>query len=306
MDDFSKFNGMIIGNDLDALLSACLLKSRFGWDIVAVYDYQSLWFDSTLSKEKFLNNLKSQHYLAVDLDIYRNYLPSIGHHILSIQPQDTLPQHKNTLNPNLLYGITHQNFKKKYPLGTVHFLMHILNEYPFLTRLGELLLWLADSTFINAQSHRFADNVKYWLIKLVPNRILRHGLFEVDSKSFEEEMEKSIFPILEKTGLARGKGQVRSKYKKLQGYQCQWKNPNQSRENIISVFQLIEKNTGWKIPELPVKLECIQGKRHSYKFSKAENIQPGFLRKFMSERKAFSYVITNRFLLNYTTNIDFE
>ena len=191
-------------------------------------------------------------------------------------------------------------------MATVHFLMWILNEYPSLKRLGELLLWLADSTFINAQSHRFADNVKYWLNEWVPNRLLIHGLGEVNTKSFEVEIENSVLPVLRKTGLAKGKGQVRSKHKKLQGYQCQWENPNQSRENIISVLKLIEKNTGWKKPDLPAKFECIQGKRHSYKFSEKENNQPEFLRKFLAIRKVFSYVITNKYLLNYTTHSDFD
>ena len=297
--------GMIAGNDLDALLSACLLKSRFGWDITGIYDYKSLWYNSDLSKQEFFKNLKSQQYLAVDLDIYRNYLPSIGHHILSLNENDILPQHENTLNPNLLSGINHEKFKIKYPLGTVHFLMWILNEYPAFSRLGELLLWLADSTFINAQSHRFYQNVKSWLNNNVPNRIIKHGLDEVDLLAFEEEIENIVFPVLEKTGLARGKGQVRSKYKKLQGYQCQWENPNDSRKNILSLLEIIEKNTGWKKPELPFKFECIQGKRYSYKFTEQENKQSGFLRSFLADKKVFSYVITNRFLLNYTTHIDF-
>jgi hypothetical protein len=296
---------MIVGNDLDALLSACLLKSRFDWDINGIYDYKSLWYNSGLAKNELLKNLKSKQYLAVDLDIYRNYLPSIGHHILSLSKNDILPQHENTLNPNLLFDISHEKFNIKYPMGSAHFLMWLLNDYPSLTRLGELLLWIADSTFINAQSHRFRNNVKDWLENYVQNRILKHGFDEVDSELFEKDVLHIAFPELDKTGLAKGKGQVRSKYNKLQGYQCQWKNPNHSRRNILSLLNLIEKNTGWKKPELPLNFECIQGKRYSYKFTEKENKQPEFLRSFLADKKAFSYVITNKFLLNYTTQIDF-
>ena len=303
--NIDNINGMIIGNDLDALLSACLLNSQYGWDIVGIYDYESLWFDSNLSKQEFLKNMKSQQYLAVDLDIYRNYLPSIGHHILSLHKEDILPQHENTINPNLTNGITHQKFKQKYPMGTVHLLMWLLNEYPSLTRLGELLIWLADSTFINAQSHRFSDNVKYWLDDLVPNRVLKHGLGEVESQSFEEEMENSVFPELEKTGLARGKGQVRSKHKKLQGYQCQWQIPNESQKSILSLLNLIYRNTGGDVPELPKSFTEIAGNRNKFRFTKMDEKKDGFLRNFLAEKKVFSYVITNRYLLNYTTGIDF-
>lgn len=38
------YKGMIVGNDLDFILSACFLKGRFGWDIVGTYDYKTLWF----------------------------------------------------------------------------------------------------------------------------------------------------------------------------------------------------------------------------------------------------------------------
>ena len=110
----------------------------------------------------------------------------------------------------------------------------------------------------------------------------------------------------EREGTARGKGQVRSKHKKLQGYQCQWANPNYSRKNIDSLLDIIENNTGWKKPDLPVNFMSIEGKRLSYRITNKENKQAGFLRKFLAERKAFSYVITNRFLLNYTTHIDFK
>jgi len=296
---------MIIGNDLDSLLSASLLKSRFGWNVVGIFDYQSMWYDSKYSKDDFFINLKSQKYLAVDLDIYRNYLPSIGHHIVSLNNDDVLPQHDNSINPNLLYGITHQNFKQKYPMGTVHYLMHILNEYPTMSRFGELLLWLADSTFINAQSHRFRNNVKYWLRQYVPNRILKNGFDKVDSLLFEQKMEKLVFPALEKTGIVRGKGQVRSKHKNLQGYQCQWENPNENQKSILSLLKLIYKNTGWEIPKLPISLNEIRGNRKTLRFTKQNESKKEFLRNFLAEKKVFSYVITNRYLINYTTGIDY-
>lgn len=298
-------SGMIIGNDLDALLSACLLKSLFGWDIIGIYDYQTLWFDSKYSKDEFIDNLKSENYLAVDLDIYRNYLSSIGHHILSIQKDDVLPQHKNSINPNLMFNITHQNFKQKYPMGTVHFLMCLLNEYPRFTRLGELLLWLVDSTFINAQTHRFQDNVKNWLENYVQNRILRNGLDEINSKSFEKDVLNIAFPELDKTGLIRGKGQVKSFHLKLQGYQCQWTDPNLSIKNIMSLLNIIKRNTGWEAPTLPESFHSIKGTRNNFRFTQQEESKDGFLRNFLAEKKVFSYVITNRYLINFTTGIDY-
>lgn len=305
-ENLHSISGMIIGNDLDALLAACLLNHKFGWNIVGVYDYEALWYDSTMSHNEFITNLKSQKYLAIDLDIYRNYLPSIGHHILSIHPMDILPQHENTINPNLIRGITHEKFKQKYPMGTVHFLMWLLNEYPPVTRLGELLLWLADSTFINAQSHRFQENVKDWLDNHVQNRILKHGFDEINSESFEKDVLNIAFPELNKTGLAKGKGQVKSLHLKLQGYQCQWLDPNRSRKNILSLLNIIKKNTGWELLKLPESFNEIKGNRNNFRFTKQDESKKEFLRNFLAEKKVFSYVITNRYLINYTTGIDYK
>ena len=80
----------------------------------------------------------------------------------------------------------------------MYFLMTMLNEYPQLTRFGELLLWLADSTFINTQSHRFRDNVKDWLENHLENRVLKHGFDEVDSEAFEKDILEVAKRLLKK------------------------------------------------------------------------------------------------------------
>jgi len=71
---FIPIGGMIIGNDLDALLSAALLKHRFGWDIAGIYDFNRLWYPANFRESFFLKQLVSGNYMAVDLDIYRDYL----------------------------------------------------------------------------------------------------------------------------------------------------------------------------------------------------------------------------------------
>jgi hypothetical protein len=70
-------------------------------------------------------------------------------------------------------------------------------------------------------------------------------------------------------------------------------------------LKIIEQNTTWKKPSIPDNFNVIKGERSSYKFSKEEINQLGFLRNFVGKKKVFSYVITNRYLINYTINIDF-
>jgi hypothetical protein len=70
-----KISGMIIGNDLDALLSASLLKTLYGWDIVGIYDYTTLW--CACERSDFTKELLDGKYLAVDLDIYHPAIPRL-------------------------------------------------------------------------------------------------------------------------------------------------------------------------------------------------------------------------------------
>jgi len=63
--------GMIVGNDLDSVVSACFLKARFGWDRVATYDLTTLWYSD--AEQDFVQNLQNGDYVAIDLDIYTSH-----------------------------------------------------------------------------------------------------------------------------------------------------------------------------------------------------------------------------------------
>jgi hypothetical protein len=74
-------------------------------------------------------------------------------------------------------------------------------EFQSFTRFEELLLRLANYSFIKALSQHFSKNVKIWIYILVANWILKHGLDEIDSQSDELGMENPVFPVLEKIKL---------------------------------------------------------------------------------------------------------
>jgi hypothetical protein len=153
--------GMIIGNDLDSLLSSSFLKNLFNWDIVGIYDYKTLWYD--IDNKHFIEKINNKKYLAVDLDIYNNNIPSIGHHILAFNEKDKISEHSNSLNPNLMRGINRDQFRRKYPLSTILFLVWVFGFTHDLSNLSRKLIWLADSSYINGQKHRFKFNVLEWL-----------------------------------------------------------------------------------------------------------------------------------------------
>lgn len=302
IERFSPFNhpnsvqGIIIGNDLDALLSAALLKEVFGWNVVAVYDYRTLWYDPDC---QFIKNLKAGVYLAVDLDIYRSSIPSIGHHILQLTAEDCLEQHAQTLNPNFIFGVDCRNFRSKYPLGTIHFLRWLFEME--LERRGELLCWLADSAYINAQAHRFRENVSNWLYRFFDWPPFWEIFILLDSADYEEMLIRDIGQTLNDILIAPGscRGQIKSRYKSLSGWQCQWSDPGVQAEQIGKIFDFIHEISGWQIPGLPEQYTCIAGHRGTITVPELlKNYKT--LDRFLDREHVFSYVFTYANQLNYT------
>lgn len=179
---------MIIGSDIDAIMSAAFLSEYLNWEPIGFYtEFENLYTERGVSTDDVINAV------WVDLDIYHPNIPSIGHHILNFRLDDEIPGHDNSLNPNLLRGMYHQNFRQKYPLGTIHFLtwLHELTETT--TENQQLLYWVPDSTWINGQSHRFRENVRDWLFNCIPTDFLTESFDWTDEAEFERALEKKKF-----------------------------------------------------------------------------------------------------------------
>lgn len=289
-------DGMIIGNDLDALLSSALLNDKFDWDIVGIYDYRTLWIDREI--ELFKKKIQTNKFIAVDLDINHPKIHSIGHHILSFSENDALYGHKLSLNPNMIRGIYHDQFTRKYPLSTIHFLTWIFQLTDDLDDLSRKLIWLSDSSFINGQKHRFKTNVSEWLENFFVDKIYLNDLKYLDTIEFENGI-RNIVSMIKKTGIPVNKGQVSSYHLHLRGNQCQWSDPNSQRIPILRMYKLISEITSWNKPSLP-DFQPIVGKRKTDHITK--DLKCG-LDNFLTEKKVFSYVFPNYRNINYTTNI---
>jgi len=291
--------GMVIGNDLDSVLSALFLKSIFGWDIKAIYDYQTLW--RAEEETDFLTRLAQGQYLALDLDIYHPNIFSVGHHILEYAPADILSGHARSLNPNFIRGVGAENFKQKYPLGTIHFLVWLFHETN-LTRAAKFLMWLADSAFINAQSHRFRANALDWTRNALQSDYLTEMTERVELPGFEEALRREILPRLRENPLAIEAGQATSLHLKMGGFQCQWSDPNRQRDAVAALFALAGELCGWNLPALPQKFLPVVGKRRV--ISAQEMLaRYGSLDSFLAAEKVFSYVFPYRDSVNYSAEI---
>ncbi len=281
---------MIIGNDLDALLSAQFLQHMLGWRVAGFYNYTTLYHDPAIDPHGCV---------WIDLDIYDTGIASLGHHILRTTPADRVVAHRTSVNPNLLRGIDQTDFTHKYPLGTIHFLLW-LHEARIRNRRGALLLvWLADSAWINAQHYR--ANVREWLAEWLPQPDLAATFEQTNTVDFEAEMQTQVLQRLASAELAPGNVQNVSEHLGLGGYQCAWDKPD-DLDKVRRVTDLIERTLGWKRLIFPREFKMLTGKRSSAKL--ADVIQRhGSFDKFLADERVFSYVIPNKDRVNYTTRL---
>jgi hypothetical protein len=281
---------MIIGNDLDALLSAQFLQHTLGWPIAGFYNYTTLYHDP---------GIDPRDCVWVDLDVYDPACCSIGHHILRPTPADRIPSHRASVNPNLLRGIDQTDFIHKYPLGTIHFLLWLHDSRVKNKRACTLLLWLADSTWINAQ--RYRANVREWLTNWIPVPELLDTFEQTATVDFEAEMQTQVLSKLQLAELQPGNMQNVSQHLGLGGHQCAWDKP-EDLLRVHRVTNLIERAFGWRAPLFPREFKAIEGYRRSAKLPDLVK-KHGSLDSFLANEKVFSYVIPNKDRVNYTTGI---
>lgn len=285
---------LVIGDDLDSYLSAMLfIKHHPATHIIGFYE-----------QYKILHTVPDIHSLLpktlwIDLDIYHADCQSLGHHILRTTKNDMLNGLHNSCNLNELRKIDSSTFTSKYPLGTIHFLLSLYNETYMPESDNELLFWLADSSYINGQSHRFRNNVGEWLKNFLEQKELQSTFEQIDTIRFEQRMNE-LYKELRSKGFQQGAGQVTSKHLKLSGFQLQCSFENM--KYFASVFNFLSQKTG--LPNLMdhMKVETttkkIIGKRTSQSLkdvTKKENID-----LFLEREKVFSYVFPHRDKINYT------
>lgn len=287
--------GMVIGDDLDSLLSAMYLHQQFGWPVAGVYcQYTRLWhLDST---KIFQEKLFAGKLCAVDLDIYHTAIPSLGHHIISLKNDDDLPGHTHTLNPNALRGFSiRQHFRRKYPLATIHFLLWLFDEKD-LSPEAELLVWLADSTYVNAQHYR--DNVEEWVTQLLDISPFIQILPALQTIDFEQNLKEKILRRMVGNPLCHpGKSSYKSLHLGLNGFQCRFEDPNKQHAPLQSLLDILSSLSGWKRLPLPICFNgYLEGKRREIPVSEI-GLPFG---EWLEREGVFSYAFTYKDRLNYT------
>lgn len=116
----------ILSPDIDGLLCGLFMSHYLGWKIKGFYDGKFLLLEPDLS---------TKDCIFLDMEILRKEIRSVGHHLnihmLSNPPADYSEKMTNCINPNLIRGFdrSKSTLGRKYPLGTIHLLMYIIENH---------------------------------------------------------------------------------------------------------------------------------------------------------------------------------
>ena len=203
----SKNQNCVISPDCDGQLCALFMSQHFNWKVKGFYDGKILLIEKGL-------NPSSVIYL--DVEIYRKDVRSVGQHMM-LPNKNMLPSNWNNLNncisANNLRGFDAKNdFKNKYPFGTIHLLVSIVGNIMNIKKNNEVIapLLYADGTFKNIFG--YPENSLSWFhfLKSKENNILNEVFF-VQKASMAEMMElmKSIFKNIQTIGGNRGTERIK-------------------------------------------------------------------------------------------------
>ena len=155
-----KNQNCILSPDSDGLLCGLLLSHYLKWNIVGFYDGKILLLNK---------NFKVDNCIFIDMEIFRKDIKSVGHHMnihnLSVDNQKVEIMLSNCINPNLLRRFDRaHNFNQKYPLGSIHLLMYILeNRFPGMINInddGLAAIFFADGVW--KILFKYTNNILDW------------------------------------------------------------------------------------------------------------------------------------------------
>lgn len=154
----------ILSPDSDGLLCGLLMSHFLNWEIVGFYDGKVLVLK---------NNEKASDCVFLDMEIFREYVKSLGHHMV-LYNNRTIPENwknfSNCIQPNLIRGYDGKtSFKYKYPLGAIHLLIGIVgySQKIEIKKTAICPLLYTDGTFKNL--FNYPENCLSWLSFLCAN-----------------------------------------------------------------------------------------------------------------------------------------
>jgi len=173
----------ILSPDSDGLLCGLLMSHYLGWKIRGFYD------GKVLAVQRGIN---PHNCVFVDMEIFRADIRSIGQHMVMFDKKDLPKNWSNFDNCIAANNLRHYDFKNdfklKYPLGTVHLLLSIIAQNIEIPIKKEAVCPLLYTDGIFKNQFNYPENCLSWLDFLDadrPNNPLRKIFFDKHYSTYE-------------------------------------------------------------------------------------------------------------------------
>jgi len=282
-----KNHSMVVSADYDGLICASLLHHHLNWQLEGYYDLSNIW----ISKKGLLGK---KNLIWVDLNILPKQGRAIGGHIISLSDDDVPKGFQSSCNPNIIAGITSNEFKHKFPFSTLIYLLWIHNVEIKKNLLARLLVLHSDATWLKYQ--HYPENCMVWQKKM--NDYNWKWLFQnVNSKTYEKRIDDELYSLLHIMQAISGKSKLSSNHLKIKSQQFQF-NPDWDEDVVLQLLQLFGKTLGWTPPIIPEIVESIEGIRKKVPLAFVK--EKGLI-NFLKEKRIFSYAIPSPRIFNFTS-----
>lgn len=298
-----KNQNCILSPDSDGLLCGLLTSHYMNWHIKGFYDGKVLMLEKGISARKCV---------FLDMEIFRKDVMSVGQHMLMYDKTD-LPDNwsnfENAVAANNLRNYDFKNnFKAKYPFGTIHLLLGIVSQKQKVRIKKSAIspLLYTDGTFKN--QFNYPENCISWLKFLAAKRndSPLQKIFLDKHYSVYELMEALSVLFSEITEVGQGKrggdkikiSDSRGRFANIEESTGAMKRETlQQAERFLGI--LAEK-TGWEFK----KQNWSWGPYDILKFKKG-NIKPGKARyNALLAQSPLSFAIISRNDIEYTLDPD--
>jgi hypothetical protein len=297
----------ILSPDSDGLLCGLFMSHFLNWDIKGFYDGKVLVHDQ---------DTEIKDCIFLDIEIFRKDIRSCGQHML-LKNYNQIPSNwsnfENCLQPNLLrnYDQLH-NFRLKYPMATIHFLMALLEKRFDLqiTKKAIPPLYFTDGLFNVLFS--YPENVLNWLefLRLEENNGAFRFLFKNDDYAVYELMKdmNNFFRQRDEISVKRERGD-RLKISETSGDPCNlietssniYKIEDDAVERITRFLKILSDGTDWTFKKSSWSFDNLTLNRMTKEdFNNPERNFNGPNYMDVLERNPISWAITSGLNMEYS------
>lgn len=186
---------VMVGDDIDSVATAGLLREYLGWEINWFYDFNKVYSHDT--------SIRKKQRVGVDMALEMNE-KTIDNHVTLLSDKDKV--NPNSVNLNNMFRVCRGNYTDKYAMSTLLTAWSVLGIPLPSTDEGKKILLAIDSSYMGHYNKAFKETHNEWLRVLGFEELIEF----LDEKTNEIELNidiKKRYNIDEKVWLNE-KGQL--------------------------------------------------------------------------------------------------